>query len=702
MMRKSILTLVAFCLLAASCVQQLEGTLYRPNADDSKEIHFSVASVAKSFPEAEKSGIIELAIVRPGSSGRHELQLAQMGADEGVFSFPETVAIEDGKYSVTVPVLVDLGSCVKGSSYSTCIYIVGRDQATGNYGARNASYSDAVDVSASIDLTWEPLMVTDPATGEQVQQKATYNYNGLWKGSSYGLPVEKAVCEDLIYRLSGWGTNETTLMWLVKEDGSCVLPKQNTGYYNSSYGQYIYVSDYPSNTNGSYSYKSYPCTWDGDRTYSFTTIYYREGSTGNFGHGVETIVFESLEAKVPSVQIEYQGIDSTATGFVGAKLDFSPNEEARSYAVAFFSSVLDKDAIANVADSLAAGAAPAKEADRIETLYGNDTRSWSLSNGPHTIVAVAFDAAGARGETTSKTFTFDPEGLYSVKISKISLVNDPSDENYDPTTTLRFTIAAQGLVKGWYRILKTSQWESYRKTMTDEEILLKGTEMSATVITNILKPSGRVSHYNTLSSGTEYTIGVLMENEYGDRITGFASGKTASRSSDSALDDFRPVTSVEEFLGSYLLNVGVGSSLSSTTDRTFRVDINKMDSNRVIITGLGSSITDFDPMVMAYFDSVRKCLVLDCQNLGKFAGNYIRLAFYTGKAYVYSNNSFLLGWVEDELVWLNDPAASNTFVGYTFMEFSSEDANSNTYLKSVVGSKVFTNPVMTPLERAQK
>jgi len=120
----------------------------------------------------------------------------------------------------------------------------------------------------------------------------------------------------------------------------------------------------------------------------------------------------------------------------------------------------------------------------------------------------------------------------------------------------------------------------------------------------------------------------------------------------------------------------------------------------VVLSGLGSTIEGFDPEIVAYFDAVRHCLVVDVQYIGKFNGDYIRYAMYTGTSYTYGTGGFVLGWINDEIVWVSDPAYSNTFVGYTFMQFTSETASSETYKKSILDSKVFVNPVMEPLEHA--
>lgn len=686
-------------LLAASCTQELEGTVYRPNSDDGKEIHFSVKSMTKTFPQDERNGIMELSIVRPGTKGDHTVGLAQMGIDEAVFSFPETATILDGEYCVTVPVLVDLSQCMKGSTYSTRVYIVSRDQATGNYGAQNAQYADAVDISVSLELEWLPYMVTDPESGEEVQQTATFTYNAYWHGTSTGLLVEKADCKETFFRLLDWGTKNALFMWQVKEDGSCIVPKQNTGVYNDTYGQYIFVSDYPNNIYGSnpYSYKNYPCTANDERNFfSLTLIYYREESSGNFGHAVETISFDDKQTQVPSVEIEYLGIDSTATGFIGAKVAFRPVKGAKSVKVAFVPGKLDEDGLQAAADALAGGK-DVSSAIFNETVYSYDSRSWNLPVGPNTIVALAFDEDGKAGNPESLLFTFDPEGQYSVKVKSFRLYCDQSSETYDPTRSLHTEIHTENLTSGWYTMMKLSDWKNAMKSNNEKDYMKKRTAMDATFISRA-NGNGRISHYNTLNSNTEYIFAALLVNQYGEETFVSDTCSTAAASQDSAIDQFRSDVTQESFVGSYLCTVGVGERATSTTDMAIRVDINRLDDNRVVISGLGSPIANFNPMVIAYFDAVRHCLVLDSQNVGTYNGHYAQFSFYTGSSYVYSG-CYLLGWIEDELVWLNAPDSKYTYVGYTFMEFSTEIPSSATYLKSIVDTKVFINPSMKILEK---
>lgn len=681
------LRLILICGLftaVLSCSKDAVGTFYRPNSDDGKEIHFAVSSLEKTFAEGEKSGVIELTVVRPGTSGTHEIMLSQMSGDEDKFSFPEKVTISEGKYSAVVPIIVDLTRCAKGSAYSTTIYIVGRDQATGNYGVKNALYSDAVKVTAQIELEWEPLMVIDEATGELTQQTATYTYNGFWSGTSENLPVEKAVSEDLIYRVSGWGTSETYFMWSVNPDNTCVVPKQNTGYFNSTYNQYILVSDYPSNgTNTGYTYNSYPCTYDGSRTFSFNLIYYREGSTGNFGKGVETLVFNSAKDRSAAVSLVYEGVDSLATGFVGARLRFTPNSYARRYDVIFYDGI-DDDKVET--DSL--------------TFYEASVDTWNLSEGPHTLRAVAYDESGEKGLESTIVFTFDPGKKYCVNVREFTFECDASNETYDPTKSLHYVIKTDNLAKGYYLCAKESYWNTNLKKYSLEELIeMNGTVMSDAYINSANGAKGRSSYYTSLTSGTTYKLGMLLINKYGEKTALLAEAATASMSSDSGIGDFDKNATLEDFLGSYLMSAGVGSSTTSTVDMVFRVDINKMDANRVVISGLASPISGFDPQVVAYYDALRHCLVVDPQYVCEYGENYAQFALYTGTSYVYATGAFLLGIVDGEVVWVSSPDyPSYTFTGYTFMLFSSLPANSASYTKSIVDSKVFVGPTLSPLE----
>ena len=181
--------------------------------------------------------------------------------------------------------------------------------------------ADAVD-HAQIQL--HPGLVSD---GGQVQQLATYHYSLYYTGRDSGLEVEKAVGAN-IFRLKDWASG-VAFKFILHDDNTCTVPGQSIGYFNSNYNEYVYVADMAEYTGNESAYASYPCTFDGKDTFSFYLIYYV--SSGYFSQGTEKLVFESEPDTTPIVDIEFQGIETTATGFRAPKLYFSPNSYTKFY-----------------------------------------------------------------------------------------------------------------------------------------------------------------------------------------------------------------------------------------------------------------------------------------------------------------------------------------------------------------------------------
>lgn len=111
---------------------------------------------------------------------------------------------------------------------------------------------------------------------------------------------------------------------ILHDDNTCTVPGQSIGYFNSNYNEYVYVADMAEYTGNESAYASYPCTFDGKDTFSFYLIYYV--SSGYFSQGTEKLVFESEPDTTPIVDIEFQGIETTATGFRAPKLYFSAQQ----------------------------------------------------------------------------------------------------------------------------------------------------------------------------------------------------------------------------------------------------------------------------------------------------------------------------------------------------------------------------------------
>ena len=109
-----------------------------------------------------------------------------------------------------------------------------------------------------------------------------------------------------------------------------------------NYNEYVYVADMAVYTGNDSAYASYPCTFDGESTFSFYLIYYV--SSGYFAQGTEKLVFDTDIDTTPVVEIAFEGIETTSTGFKAPKLHFSPNEYTKYYKAAVVAGDITADA----------------------------------------------------------------------------------------------------------------------------------------------------------------------------------------------------------------------------------------------------------------------------------------------------------------------------------------------------------------------
>ena len=113
-----------------------------------------------------------------------------------------------------------------------------------------------------------------------------------------------------IFRLKDWASG-VTFKFVLHDDNTCTVPAQSIGYYNSNYNEYVYVADMAVYTGNDSAYASYPCTFDGESTFSFYLIYYV--SSGYFAQGTEKLVFDTDIDTTPVVEIAFEGIETTST-----------------------------------------------------------------------------------------------------------------------------------------------------------------------------------------------------------------------------------------------------------------------------------------------------------------------------------------------------------------------------------------------------
>ena len=690
-MKKSIYLTALALIAAAGCSKEQEGTIYKPNADDAKEIHFIQSSLAKEFEQSATTGTMTIEVARPGNRGELTVYLSNKGTDAKAFSAPDYVTIPDGSYSADVNVDVDLASLNAGATFSTTLYITDRQEETGNGSALVSQYTDKIKLSASFALTWEPYYTTDEK-GNEVQQTATYHYNAFYSGRDSGLKVEKAAGTN-IFRLNDWASG-VTFKFILNADNTCTVPAQSIGYYNSNYNEYVQVADMAVYTGNSAAYSSYPCTYDGKGNFSFYLIYYV--SAGYFAQGTETLTFDGSEDKTPEVAISFDGIETTETGFKAPRLSFSKNDYTKFYKATVVAGDITGDAARQeqVRTMLMADQKPGTVP--VVTLYDDYSDLWNVAAGNCTAVALAYESDDAEPVLYLKRFTCDPAGIYAPKVNEFDWFNDESNPSYSPFSTLFWTMQASNVSSIKYLCMRTDYLDymiSNLKTSAAELAWERGNEVNEETVAKVNSEEGLATLFNTLKQGLSYTICICLSNEFGDTV--FVQ-KTASTKGYSAADFDKNVT-LDDFLGAFKASAVVDqASGSSSEEESFRVDIYSLGGNDVVINGL-SNTRDFTPGVKGWYDADNHAIIIEPQDLGQYNGSFVRLGFSDGLSIYWGANSLAFGFVNGTIQVVAGPDASAPVNSYQFLLFSSPAASGSTYLRQSVGNKVYSAMSLTPL-----
>lgn len=689
MKNRSKYLIAALLLLGTACSQTQEGALYTPNGDDAKAIHFIQSSIEKEFAQDTQTGVIEVEIARTGSKGSYEIALAQKGDNSALFQIPETVTIPDGSHSVTLPVEVDMASGTAGSTFKTTLYIASREATAGDGGAQISQYVDKVELSASFELEWEPFYRTN-AAGEEVQQRATYHYNLFYTGRDSGLEVERAVGTN-IYRLKDWASG-VTFRFILHDDNTCTVPAQSIGYFNSNYNEYVYVADMAVYTGSDAAYASYPCTFDGKDTFTFYLIYYV--SAGYFAMGEEQLVFDSDPDTTPVVEITYDGIQTTETGFEAPQLTFTPNAYAKYYKATIVAGDLTTDALRQeqLRQQLIAG--EAQTATPVVTLYGADQSIWNVPHGNYTAVALAYDSIENPCGLFTRRFTCDPGGIYAPQSIEFDFYPPSIATGYSPYNTLAWTMKTANVASARYLCMNAAYADYYVENfgMSLEELTAtQGNPLNEETIAMLNSEEGLGTVFNTLDQGTEYVLAVLLSNSFGDTL--FVS-RSASTEGYFA-EDFDRTKQMSDFLGAFLASATVSSGSNSTASE-FRMDITRLNDRDVLITGM-SDMRDYTPQIRGYYDSELHMIIVEPQSAGMYGSNYTVLGFSDGLSIYWGGTSMAIGYIGDKLYWAASPYATEKLNSYMFLLFSSAEANSSTYLRDYVGSRSYGAISMTPL-----
>ena len=647
----------AFLLLGlslAACSQDLLGELASSNGDDNREIHFLQKKLSKEFKQTLKTGEFSVVLARNGNRGSYKVVLEKTGKDASLFSLEDTVVIADGKYSVEIPVTVDLSQMVPGSSAKASLSIVGRDATLGEDAAYMSQYSDFLDLSASFELEWEPYMrKTD--SGEEVQQTATYYYSLFYTGYQSGIKVEKAVGTDNVFRLTDWAAG-VPFVFRINSDNSVVVPGQSIGYLYESTNEYVQVSDIAQYMGDDSYYSTFPCTYDG-KTFTLTLLYYV--TEGIFNYGTETFVFNTEHDYDATVTAVYDGTGQFTFTF----------GDYTSYCRAM---VVSGDITRNnlkLKEAEAALKAGTSEDVRSFTAEDNVQLWTPATEGDNTMLVMPFDEEGNAGAMVKMRFTYSADGSLMPMVREFTL--GVSDD--DPYTKGVFTLKTSKAYSISYIFMEMDLLNYFEAYYSLSDIASLGSTVSPDNLDKANGAEGVTLYESNLEEGAKYGFVAQITNSFGDYV--FIRDSVTMK---SHADVFQK-KSFDDFIGAYLANAYVttssSSSSSSSTTASFRVDIIKTGDNTVSVKGL-CNYSQYSPAITGTYIPEESVIRLNPQSLGAF--NYLNVTFgfmsnlYSG---IWSPDYYMdLGWADNGLVYLRtgENEAGIVLKGYKFMLFDGE------------------------------
>lgn len=658
---------VLFSLVA--CDQEQIGEFATSNDSDNKEIHFLQKSLTKEFEQGTKEGEFTVTVARNGNKGTYRILLQKSGKDASLFSLRDTVVIPDGKYSVDVPVTVNMSGVVLGASVSASLCIIGRDAELGDDPAYISQYSDFLDLSASFILEWEPYMRTTES-GEQVQQTATYYYTQFYEGYQRGMLVERAKGTTNIFRLLDWGAG-VNFFFKVNSDNSVVVPGQSIGYYYSDSDEYVCVSDIAQYFGDDSYYSRFPCSFDGKQTFTLNLIYYV--SDGLFGYGTERIVFAGDHDNDPVVSATYEG---------DGRFSFEFNSFTSSCKAVVVEGDItgDTDELDKIYKQICLG-----QRDDVRT-FSDNTQSWTPSSPSNTMLVVPFDSEGKPGEMVAVRFTYDPDGAFTPEVLQFSI--EPYYD-VDPYSTLIWKIRTRNASSVRYIMMDKDVLDYYEENYPLDQILGIGARFDADNLAASESEEGLTLYYQNLSEGGAYRVIAEVTNKFGDKV--YVTDSTVLASYADKYKD----ASIEDFTGAYIVNADVKtSSGNQSTTESFRVDVIKTGENTVMIKGL-CNYSSYSPSITGTYIPEEHCIRVQSQNLGEFS--YMNVVFgfvanlYTG---IWGQTSSMeFGFCEDGLLhWRTTAGSEMSLTGYKFLLFEG-----TSYSGYAVGDKTYENILMQKL-----
>lgn len=156
------------------------------------------------------------------------------------------------------------------------------------------------------------------------------------------------------------------------------------------------------------------------------------------------------------MEIAFEGIETTSTGFKAPKLHFSPNEYTKYYKAAVVAGDITADAERQqevrrqlIDDKLEA-------VTPVVTLLADDASVWNVPSGNYTAVALAYDSIENPCKLYTQRFTNDPNDEYAPRSLEFEFYAPENNLNYSPYNTLIWQMQTANVAAMKYLCVKTA------------------------------------------------------------------------------------------------------------------------------------------------------------------------------------------------------------------------------------------------------
>lgn len=395
-----------------------------------EQVYFSNESASEILLEDGQS-TVEIEVSRVKTEGSLTVNLTAVDTTEAkLFSIPSSVTFADGEATAKVPVTFTFSSLVADNPYAldltlmaeTCAYGDAQKQVVIKYAPWSEwaplgwDYpADIAGMASGQFAAWEAAYAAYAAGGYENDalivdgDLPAYTYAQYMSGT-YAQPtfmrqsmLEPAKRQIMLY---DWFNGVNLVIDWNTETGMFAIAKQNTGYYQSTYSEYVFVADtytYWKDIRGDETIKpeDRPCSYDEEAgRFTFDVTYFI--SQGYFGTGKEYLQLPGYVQKDYNVGIVDNGAYQS-TKLLGEVFSMTLGADLSKIQYAAFAGELTDEEIAAKADGMFAG--------DIECTTTSESGTKVVlvdDKGDYTLVVVPYDAEGNRLETMTVAFTVLP------------------------------------------------------------------------------------------------------------------------------------------------------------------------------------------------------------------------------------------------------------------------------------------------------